>query len=67
MGQGSGITVNCGVGYRRGLDPMLLWLWCRPMATAPILPLAWELPYAKGVAKQTNKQTKKNHVHKKLL
>ena len=22
---------------------------CRPVATAPILPLAWELPYAKGV------------------
>ena len=28
----------------------LLWLWCRPPATAPIQPLAWELPYALGVA-----------------
>ena len=28
------------------LDPMLLWLWCRLAATAPIQSLAWELPYA---------------------
>ena len=27
---------------------MLLWLWCRPADAAPIGPLAWELPYAKG-------------------
>ena len=25
---------------------MLLWLWCRLAAVAPILPLAWEPPYA---------------------
>ena len=24
-------------------DPALSWLWCRPVATAPIRPLAWEL------------------------
>jgi len=23
-------------------------LWCRPAATAPIRPLAWELPHVKG-------------------
>ena len=27
-------------------DPMLLWLWCRPVTVAPIRALAWELPYA---------------------
>ena len=27
-------------------DPALLWLWSRPVATAPIRPLAWEPPYA---------------------
>ena len=27
-------------------DPELLWLWCRPSATALIRPLAWEAPYA---------------------
>ena len=29
---------------------MWLWLWCRPVVTAPIRPLAWELPYASGAA-----------------
>ena len=29
-------------------DLVLLWLWCRPAATAPIRPLAWEPPYALG-------------------
>ena len=31
-------------------DLVLLWLWCRLAAAAPILPLSWELPYAEGVA-----------------
>ena len=26
------------------------WLWCRLAAAAPIRPLAWEPPYAKGAA-----------------
>ena len=42
--------MSCGVGCRHGSDSALLWLWCRPEATAPIRPLAWELPYAMGVA-----------------
>ena len=29
---------------------MLLWLWHRPAAAALIQLLAWELPYAAGVA-----------------
>ena len=36
------------------LDPLLLWLWCRSAAAAPICPLARDLPYAQGAA-QTNK------------
>ena len=48
--KGSGVTVSCGVGRRRGSDPTLLWLWRRLVATAPIRPLAWELPCAVGVA-----------------
>ena len=63
MGQGSGVAVSCGVGHRHGSDPALLWLWHRPTATAPIRPLAWEPPYAKGEglekAKRQNKQTNK--------
>ena len=31
-------------------DPVLLWRWCRPVATALIQPLAWEFPYAVGAA-----------------
>ena len=31
-------------------DPALLWLWRRPVATAPIQPLAWEPPNAAGAA-----------------
>ena len=36
VGRGSGVAVSCGVGRRCGLDPTLLWLWCRLEATAPI-------------------------------
>ena len=41
------------VGRRRGLDPMLLWLWlgCRVAATGWIRPLAWEFPY-RGMAQK---------------
>ena len=28
--------MSCGVGHKRGSDPELLWLWCRPVAAAPI-------------------------------
>ena len=42
-------------------DPALLWLWHRPAAVAPIRPLAWEAPYAAGVALKTNKQTNKQN------
>ena len=35
---------------------MLLWLWCRPVATALIRPLAWEPPYAEGVALKEKKE-----------
>ena len=31
-------------------DPSLLWLWGRPAAVAPVGPLAWETPYAVGIA-----------------
>ena len=50
VGQRSGIAVSCGVGHRCGLDPVLLWLWHRSAAAARIQPLAWELPYAMGLA-----------------
>ena len=58
MGWGSGLAVSCGVGRRRDWDTALLWLWCRPVATAPIRPLAWEPPYAAGVALEKAKKKK---------
>ena len=48
-----------GEGHRRGSDPTLLWLWHRPEATSPIRPLAWEPPYATGVALKRQKRQKK--------
>ena len=51
--------MSCGVGQRHGLDPELLWLWRRQVATALIGPLAWEPPYAVGVALAKGKKTKK--------
>ena len=51
--------MSCGVGCRHSSDPTLLWLWHRPMATARIRPLAWEPPYAAGVALEKAKRQKK--------
>ena len=44
------------VGHRCGSDLVLLWLWCRPAAAAPIQPLAWKLPYASHVHPPTKKK-----------
>ena len=51
--------MRCGGGRRRGSDLVLLWLWCRSAAIAPIQPLAWELPYAAGGALNSKKKKKK--------
>ena len=60
--------MSCGIGRRSGLDPMLLWLWRSPVATAPIRPLAWEPPYAEGVAQEMAKRQKiKTKVGRSLL
>ena len=53
--------MSYSVGHRHNLDLTLLWLWHRPAATALIRPLAWEPPYAVGVAlKKTKRKKKKN-------
>jgi len=44
-------------------DPALLWLWHRMAATAPIRPLAWELPYAARAAQEMAKRQKKKVSH----
>ena len=47
----------CDIGRRHGSDLVLLWLWHRPADAAPIHPLAWELPYARGAALNTHTHT----------
>ena len=59
--------MSCGVGRRGGSDPALLWLWCRPEATTPIRPLAWEPPYATGVAPEKAKRQKKRKKKRKKI
>ena len=51
--------MSCGVGHKRRLDPELLWLWWRPVATALIRPLVWKPPYAVGAALEKTKKKKK--------
>ena len=51
------VAMSCGVGRRRSSDPVLLWLWYRLAAVAPIRPIAWEPPYVAGTALQKEKKT----------
>ena len=59
--------MSCGVGCRRGSDPALLWFWRRPVATAPIQPLAWEPPYAAGAAQEIATTTTEDKRQKKKI
>ena len=45
-------------------DPALLWLWCRWEAAALIQPLAWELPYAAGLALKSKKKKKIHRIYR---
>ena len=59
----SGLRICCCCDLwcrsQMGLDPELLWLWCRPAAVAPIWPLAWEAPYVTGATLKWQKRKKK--------
>ena len=59
--------MNCGVGRRHGLDPVLLWLWRRPAATTLIGPLTWEPPYVSRAVlrRQKTKQKQKQKTPQK--
>ena len=59
VGYGCGVAMSGGVGHRCGSDPTMLWLWCRQVAVAPIVPLAWEPPYAVGTALKKKKRQRK--------
>ena len=51
--------MSCDVGHRSGLDPALLWLWYRPVATSPTGPLGWEPLCATGAALKRQEGEKK--------
>src|SRR5512135_3193259 len=59
--------VSCGVGCRRGSDPVLLWLWRRPVATAPIQPpsLGTSICLGSGPRDSNNNNNKKDKKTKK--
>ena len=58
------MSYGVDLGGRRVMA--LLWLGCRPAATTPIRPLAWEPPHDMGVAlKRQKKQKKKKRVNPK--
>ena len=58
--------MSSAVDLRRGLGPSLLWLWYRPAAAAPMQLLAWELPYAEGVALKSQKKKKERKKERKI-
>ena len=51
--------MSCGVDGRRSSDMVMLWLWSRPAAAAPIQRLTWEPSYTMGAALKLKKDQKK--------
>ena len=58
--------MSCGVGPRYNSDAALLWLWCRPAATALTGPLAWEPLHATGAALEKTKK-KISHMNVRII
>ena len=58
----------CGVGHRCGSDLawLWLWLWRRLATTALIQCLAWESPYAVGMALKSKKKERKWEGERKI-
>ena len=55
-----------GIGCNCGSDLLSLWLWCRLAAVDPIQPLAWDLPYAMGVALKIKRKREKEGRRKEV-
>ena len=70
------LALSCGLRIRHchelccslqtWLGSPLLWLWQRPVATAPIRPLAWEPPHATDAALKRQKEKKRKKKEKKI-
>ena len=61
------MAVSCGLGHRRGSDPVLLWLWCRLETETQIKPLAWELPFALTLKKKKKKRGEEEFASFKII
>ena len=48
--------MSYGIDPRGGLDPVLLWLWCRLAAVAPVQPLTWGRTCASGAALKSKRK-----------
>ena len=59
--------MSCGVGRRCRWDLALLWLWRRLAAVALIHLLAWEPPYATGLALKRQKTHPQKKRKRKVL
>jgi len=59
--------VSYSAGCRHSSDPMLLWFWCGPAATALIGPLAWEPSYVTEAGLEMAKNDKKKEKKKKNI
>ena len=62
-GSGSSVASSCGIGHRGNSDLVLLWLWHRLAAAAPIQPLAQKFPYAEGAALKRKKEKKNKNLN----
>ena len=58
VGQGPSVAMSGGVGCRHGSEPVLLWLWCRPAAVAPIQPQPGNIHMLQGEALKKQKKNK---------
>ena len=58
-------ALSCSVGHRCGSDLVVLWLWHRLAAAAPIRPLAWQLPFAVAAALEKINKNKNNLIVRK--
>ena len=59
--------MRCSVGHRRGSDVALLWLCCKPAATTPIQPLAWELPHAVVATLKKRQKNKRKEIWREMI
>ena len=53
------VAMSYNVGHRRGSYLALQWLWRRPADAAAVQPLAWEIPFASGLALKRKEKERK--------